>query len=101
MDYLAYALSSLRRASDLSHPWTLTPTEAGALVAAFDRMTEQRHLDNEEIAHAYYLGAAQARKRVAEWLREVAPNAPTRRGADELAWAADRIEQNNLEDSKS
>lgn len=33
------------------------------------------------------------RAAVVAWLREVAPNAPTRRGADELAWCAERIER--------
>jgi hypothetical protein len=33
------------------------------------------------------------RAAVVAWLRTVAPNAPTRRGADELAWCADRIER--------
>ena len=38
MNYIDYALTSLRRASDNAHPWTLTPTEAGAIVAEFERM---------------------------------------------------------------
>ena len=38
MDYINYALNSLRRASDLAQPWTLTPPEARALVAEFERM---------------------------------------------------------------
>ena len=37
--------------------------------------------------------AADERAAVAAWLRTVAPNAPTRRGADELAWCADAIER--------
>ena len=37
--------------------------------------------------------AADERAAVAAWLRTVAPNAPTRRGADELAWCAEAIER--------
>lgn len=38
-------------------------------------------------------GKRRATAAVVAWLREVSPNAPTRRGADELAWCADRIER--------
>jgi len=37
--------------------------------------------------------ARKERAAVVAWLREVAPNAPTRRGADELAWCANAIER--------
>jgi hypothetical protein len=37
--------------------------------------------------------ARKERAAVVAWLRTVAPNAPTRRGADELAWCANAIER--------
>jgi hypothetical protein len=33
------------------------------------------------------------RDAIVAWLRTVAPNAPTRRGSDELKWCADAIER--------
>jgi hypothetical protein len=42
---------------------------------------------------AYHWGRISERDAIVAWLRTVAPNAPTRRGADELAWCADRIER--------
>jgi len=33
IDTLTYVLSSLRRASENAYPWSVTPNEAGALVA--------------------------------------------------------------------
>jgi len=52
-DPLAYVLSCLRRAADNSYPWSLTPTEAGAVVAEVERLRAERHLDNADIAQAY------------------------------------------------
>ena len=37
-DTIAYVLASLRRAADNAFPWSLTPTEAGALVAEVERL---------------------------------------------------------------
>jgi hypothetical protein len=37
-DPLAYVLSCMRRAADNAYPWSLTPTEAGALVAEVERL---------------------------------------------------------------
>jgi len=37
-DPLTYVLASLRRAADNAFPWSLTPTEAGALVAEVERL---------------------------------------------------------------
>jgi hypothetical protein len=49
------------------------------------------------VQRTYEEGIAEGERRataaVVAWLREVAPNAPTRRGADELAWCADHIER--------
>lgn len=74
-----------------------------------EQLREKMHalrLMTEEAAHAENLNAADLRMAqeelrylrgeraaVVAWLREVAPNAPTRRGADELAWCADRIKR--------
>jgi len=52
-DPLAYVLSCLRRAADNSYPWSLTPTEAGAVVAEVERLRAERHLDNADLAQAY------------------------------------------------
>jgi nicotinamide mononucleotide adenylyltransferase len=130
MDYINYAIYSLKRASDLAQPWTLTPTEAGALVAEFERIKKAfnaadtlcveigyalegkdvpkdkdelldrvvelrntRRLDNEALTHAWDESRDMERAAVVAWLRTVAPNAPTRRGADELAWCANAIER--------
>ena len=49
------------------------------------------------VQRTYEDGIAEGERRatvaVAAWLREVAPSAPTRRGADELTWCADAIER--------
>ena len=37
-DPLAYILACLRRAADNAYPWSLTPTEAAALVAEVERL---------------------------------------------------------------
>jgi hypothetical protein len=39
-DPLAYILSSLRRAADNAYSWSLTPAEAGALIAEVERLRE-------------------------------------------------------------
>jgi hypothetical protein len=39
-DTRTYVLASLRRAADNVYLWSLTPTEAGALVAEFERLLE-------------------------------------------------------------
>jgi hypothetical protein len=39
------------------------------------------------------MATQEERAAVVKWLRTVSPNAPTRRGADELEWCADRIER--------
>ncbi len=41
-DPLAYVLSCLRRAADNAYPWSLTPTEAGALAAEVARLRGER-----------------------------------------------------------
>ncbi len=47
--------------------------------------------------HAFDRGVAAGRDAeraaVVAFLRDTAPNAPTRRGADELVWCAERIEK--------
>jgi hypothetical protein len=45
------------------------------------------------VEQTYAQGKAEERAAVVAFLRTVAPNAPTRRGADELTWCADRIER--------
>lgn len=41
-DTLTYVLSCLRRASDNAYSWSLTPSEAGALVAEIQRLRRER-----------------------------------------------------------
>jgi hypothetical protein len=55
------------------------------------RMQRDEHLIDTEHAHAE--GRDTERDAAVAFLRTVAPNAPTRRGADELVWCADRIER--------
>jgi hypothetical protein len=99
-DPMAYVLSCLRRAADNAYPWSLTPTEAGALVAEVarlrgerdhyrrameyadaeaERLREDNHdlrLMAEEAAHAENLNAQDLRDarrdkaQIIAWLRE-------------------------------
>ena len=68
-DPIGYVLSSLRRAADNAYPWSLTPTEAGALVAEVERLREFRnnalHAGNDEVAEA----VAEERAAVVAWVR--------------------------------
>lgn len=72
-DTISYVLSCLRRASENAYSWSLTPNEAGALVAEVERLRDQRRLDNEEAARLYDFardkGAALERAAVVAWLR--------------------------------
>jgi hypothetical protein len=70
-DPLAYVLASLSRAADNVYSWSLTPTEAGALVAEVKRLRAERHLDNEALARAWDESRDMERAAVVAWLREV------------------------------
>lgn len=59
-------------------------------IADLQMLRDEHQMD---VMHAFQEGGADERRKMVAWLREVAPNAPTRRGADELAWCADRIER--------
>lgn len=48
-----YVLSSLKRAAENAYSWSLTPNEAGALVAEIEHLRAQRRLDNEEAVRLY------------------------------------------------
>ena len=52
-DTLSYVLSCLRRSSENAYSWSLTPNEAGLLVAEIERLRDQRRLDNAEAARIY------------------------------------------------
>jgi hypothetical protein len=41
-DTLTYVLSSLKRAAENAYPWSLTPNEAGLLVAEVERLRGER-----------------------------------------------------------
>ena len=51
-DPLAYVLSSLRRAAENAYPWSLTPNEAGALVAEVERLRAECEKYREAISTA-------------------------------------------------
>jgi len=113
-DPLTYVLSCLRRAADNAYPWSLTPSEAGALVSEVERlraenadlrMQRDEHLiDN---GHAYDEGYDAGTRRgyeaeraaVVAWMREEAEPSPqsfTVRGkewAKRIDDAADYIER--------
>jgi uncharacterized coiled-coil DUF342 family protein len=40
-DLLSYVLASLRRASDNAYSWSLTPSEAGSVVAEIERLRKE------------------------------------------------------------
>jgi hypothetical protein len=83
-DIIPYVLSCLRRASENAYSWSLTPNEAGALVAEIERLRDQRRLDNEEAARLYDFardkGAALERAAVVAWLHKVQPGWPAGSG---------------------
>lgn len=83
-DIVSYVLSCLRRASENAYSWSLTPNEAGLLVAEVERLRDQRRLDNEEAARVYDFardkGAALERATVVAWLRKVQPGWPAGSG---------------------
>jgi len=90
---IEYVLSSLRRASDNAHPWTLTPTEAGEVVAEVERL-RAFNSDLRLMVDGLETAAHEERAAVVACLRERA----ARRGftvicPDELAWCADTIER--------
>lgn len=95
-DTITYVLASLRRAADNAFPWSLTPHEAGALVAEVARLREERRLDNEDLARAYDFARDKAtaleRQRVVAWLRAQVSQAVSEGDLD-LDWAAERIER--------
>jgi len=72
-DPIDYILASLRRAADNAYPWSLTPHEAGVVVAEIERMRAERHMDNADLAQAYDFarnkGEALERQAVVAWLR--------------------------------
>jgi hypothetical protein len=63
--------------------------DLGVQVARLTHQVAYRDMIIEELKHE----VKTERPAVVAWLREVAPSAPTRRGADELAWCADIIER--------
>lgn len=67
---LAYALASLRRASDKAYPWLLTPEEAGLLVEEVERLRARRNLDNEGFARVWDESRDRERAAVVAHLRE-------------------------------
>jgi hypothetical protein len=94
LDTITYVLASLRRASDNAYPWSLTPHEAGALVAEVERLREERRIDNEDLARAYDFARDKAtsleRQRVVALLRTLDDRWGT--GGSPCSTAADLIE---------
>jgi hypothetical protein len=72
-DPIDYILASLRRAADNAYPWSLTPHEAGVVVAEIERMRAERNMDNADLAKAYDFardkGETLERQAVVAWLR--------------------------------
>ncbi len=72
-DPIDYILASLRRAADNAYPWSLTPHEAGVVVAEIERMRAERRMDNADLAQAYDFARNKAealeRQAVVAWLR--------------------------------
>lgn len=64
-----------------------------ALLDEVERLRKHRELCTENLLKGYETGKTEERERVVAYLRDVSPNAPTRRGADELTWCANRIER--------
>jgi hypothetical protein len=92
-DPLTYILSCLRRAADNAYPWSLTPTEAGAMVAEVERLRAQRVLDNEALARAWDEGRDAERGATVAHLRAQAEMAYDNTHAHHALWlAAEAIE---------
>ena len=72
-EVIRYVLSCLKRAAENAYPWSVTPNEAGVLVAEVERLREQRRLDNAEAARVYDFardkGKARERAAVVAYLR--------------------------------
>ena len=96
-DTISYVLSCLRRSSENAYPWSLTPNEAGLLVAEIERLRDQRRLDNAEAAQVYDFardkGKALERAAVVAWLRERQEAAEWALTAAGYEHAADAIER--------
>ena len=90
---LDYALSSLRRAAEQGHPWSVSPSEAAALVAEVERLRAEverlRALDKGERVSANMSGALDERADVVSCLRVGAGLEPS----SPLAGYADLIER--------
>ncbi len=74
--------------------------DQGAQIARLTQNASVHKLILEQVKHdlkqeraAVERAVAEERAAVVAWLRTVAPNAPTRRGADELEWCANAIER--------
>ena len=96
-DIIPYVLSCLRRSSENAYSWSLTPNEAGLLVAEIERLRDQRRLDNAEAARIYDFardkGKALERAAVVAWLRERQEAAEWALTAAGYEHAADAIER--------
>ena len=68
-DPLTYVLSCLRRAADNAYPWSLTPTEAGALVAEVERLRVVK-ADLRVMVDGLENAAHEERAATVAWLRE-------------------------------
>ena len=74
-DTLTYALFSLRRAAENAYSWSLTPNEAGALVAEVERLRGV-NADLRLMVDGLETAAHEERAAVVAWLREKAEGMP-------------------------
>jgi len=91
-DPLTYVLAALRRATDNSYSWSLTPTEAGALVAEVEHLRE-KNADLRLMVDGLETAAHEERAAVVAWLREVRDTSETAYASDDLDYAIAVIER--------
>jgi hypothetical protein len=103
-DPLAYVLSCMRRAADNAYPWSLTPTEAGALVAEVERLrgevsylracvppTRPTDYGHEVWTAALRAEVAAERAAVVAWLDAQLPDIDFCEGCGQRGTTVDRI----------
>jgi hypothetical protein len=70
---MEYVLRCLKRAADNSYAWSVTPAEAGALVAEIERLREYAR-DLRVMVDGLETAAHEERAAVVAWLRSLQPH---------------------------